>query len=186
VITKTSTQAQPRGEGRIADIDLVTKTYHTRLRGRLSFLYRVMANVATGYGLSYFDLHPLAQRFVKLERALRSHVANQEEQLFPLLRLVDTDRTTEGESSQALIAAIREGSHTDVRIAELFGEIRELTDGYDPAADACSAYQDVVHALGKLDQQTRAHFAAEEELLAGMKQLPCCRVKARSGSPVAK
>ena len=167
MIITTTKRALPTTDDLHAVIDRVTGTYHVTLQVQLSRLDRLLTNVAAHYGLSYVKLQPLAQLFIELQRALGSHVADQEQVLFPLLRRLSAHEETH---SDALLTALHEGRHTDERIASLFHQISELTGGYDPALDTCSAYQDIVQTLESLDEQTRKHFEAEAALMARLEQ----------------
>ena len=149
-----------------AVIDHITDTYHGPLEAHLSRLDRLMAYVAARYGLSYFKLQPIAQLFVKLEGDLRCHVADTEERLFPRLRRLGTGEENHVETNDSFVALVREVIQNDERIARLFRQLSELTSGYDAASDACPAYQDIIQSLGTLDERTRTHLEAEEELLS--------------------
>lgn len=162
--TTTTNPAAGRAGDLSAAIDRVIETYHAPLRSQLARLDRIMSKVAAYYGLAYLQLQPLAQLFVELERALRTHVTAQEEQLFPLLRQSTSDEKTRADLRDALVAAIHDGKQNDERISSLFHQIADLTNGYDASCDACSTYRDIVHALGTLDEQTCEHFQTEAEL----------------------
>jgi regulator of cell morphogenesis and NO signaling len=138
-------------------IDHILAAYHRPLGEELRRLEMMARKVLSVHGDKDPErLHELVEVYVALEEELIDHMAKEEQILFPAIR-----------SGQG---AVMDGP-VDVMLSEhdsagaALRRLRELTDGYQPPAEACTTWRALYHGLAVLEEDMHQHIHIENNIL---------------------
>lgn len=145
-------------------IDYIVNIHHAYLDQNLPFIDELMQKVVYKHGDRYSTLGPLKKAFDALRSELESHMAKEEQVLFPAIK----NRVVgEGPSADAgflgKVVGVMEDEHTAAGL--LLAQIHELTDGYTPPADACNSHRLLVAKLAELETDLMQHIHLENNIL---------------------
>jgi regulator of cell morphogenesis and NO signaling len=172
----TSTCAAPSAGGpRFAAWDAETliayiaDNHHRYVRDAIPPLLDHTAAIAAAHGARHPELPRVAQLFASMAADLTTHLHKEEHILFPCIA--------------ALSAAVRRGLPVPpspfgtvgnpIRVMEMehqavataLAEIRRLTGGYQPPADACATYRVCLQELEAFEADLHVHVQLENENL---------------------
>lgn len=151
-VTITDWYARPIGEL----VDYIVQRYHNRLRHDLPELERLAGDVDRAHAEHPRRPVGLPQLLADIHAAVLSHLAKEEEILFPMIK--------RGEGAHAA-APIRvmESEHDDhgANLARL----RELTDDLRAPDDACPTWRALYRELDRLEQELMEHIHLENNVL---------------------
>jgi regulator of cell morphogenesis and NO signaling len=150
-------------------IDHIVSRHHGYVRGAIPTIAAHTAKVAAVHGARRPELVQVARVFTEVAEGMRSHMAKEEEILFPYIRLL-----VEAERSGRRIRPSPFGTiHNPIRMMETEHEhagdemrlIRELTDGYAPPELACSTYRVSFAELEEFERDLHRHVHLENNVL---------------------
>lgn len=149
----------------VALIDHIETTHHRFLRERLPYLSGAAAKVVEVHGANHPELASVAATFEELRSDLEPHLAKEELVLFPMVRdLYASEGPVElGVGTVQNPITVMSAEHD--RAGELLARLRELTDDYEPPADACATYRAFYAGLAELEADTHLHVHKENNLL---------------------
>jgi len=157
-------------EERLADIVAhILSRYHESLRTELPRLQGMADKVAAVHGGRHPETPLLARCFRDLKGELESHMMKEERVLFPYV--VDLEQAVEGGRTvgpspfgtvEAPIA-VMEAEHDEA--GRLLAEMRRLTAGYEPPADACNTLRGLYQGLAELEKDLHLHIHLENNVL---------------------
>jgi regulator of cell morphogenesis and NO signaling len=146
-------------------VDHIVATHHAYLDGELPRLQALATKVAGVHG----DRHPELVRVAELVEALRAdlepHLAKEEQVLFPMIRELAGAATRPAFHCGTLQAPIRVMLAEHDRTGELLAQLRTLTDGFTPPADACASYTALYEGLAALEADVHLHVHKESNVL---------------------
>lgn len=108
----------------------------------------------------------LRSLFRKLKTDIESHQEKEEENLFPLLRKYDADRTKE--MRDAIIRDMTETENEHDFMGKLFKEINELTDNYSLFDYISPSLSKIYSLFETLEKDTFKHMHMENSILFKM------------------
>ena len=145
--------------------DHIQQTHHERLKQDLPRLEFLTAKVATRHGQHRPELVQIHRLVVGLRAELESHMAKEEQVLFPFCRGLDTAEALPpshcGTVRNPIEVMVRE--HEDA--GEALAQLRELTNGYTPPPDACNTFRAMYDALHELERDMHEHVHKENNIL---------------------
>jgi regulator of cell morphogenesis and NO signaling len=145
--------------------DHIEQTHHARLKQDLPRLEFLTAKVASRHGDRRQELKEIHRIVLALRAELESHMAREEQVLFPFCRRLDSA----DELPPSHCWTVRNPIEVMVREHEDAGEalaqLRELTNGYTPPADACNTYRAMYDALHELERDMHQHVHKENNIL---------------------
>jgi regulator of cell morphogenesis and NO signaling len=149
--------------------DLVTyvqERFHEPLREELPRLSAMLDRVVTRHGDRFPDtLLPLHATFERLRQELLSHMAKEDQVLFPAVVALEASAGALG-SRAAWIAQpiqVMEAEHDAAGAA--LARIRELTGGHVPPPDVCPTFQGLYYGLAQLEREMHVHVHLENNIL---------------------
>jgi regulator of cell morphogenesis and NO signaling len=103
--------------------------------------------------------------YTELRADLEPHLAQEEQELFPMIRQLAA--TTDGPQSDTLaVAAGIDALATEhEKVGDLLDELNGVTSGYATPADGCATYTACYRALADLEADTHLHVHKENNLL---------------------
>ncbi|MFV1986151.1 MAG: iron-sulfur cluster repair di-iron protein [Gemmatimonadota bacterium] len=138
-------------------IDHILTTYHEALRSELPRLQQMARKVLAVHGDKMPEVLPELHRvFSDLQTELESHMAKEEEILFPMIR------AGHGENAGAPITVME---HEHASAGAALERLRELTNDYQPPADACATWTGLWAGLADLEKELHLHIHLENNIL---------------------
>jgi regulator of cell morphogenesis and NO signaling len=146
-------------------VDHIVGTHHAYLRRRLPQLQALVQSIPEIPGAVCRDLPRLIPIFQELQQRLESHLAAEEELLFPMLKRLESMRVLPACRAGMIGSRIRVVKIDHRGTAALRQRIRDLTAGFTPPDDACATYRALLGALAELEADMAEHLRKEHEIL---------------------
>ncbi len=144
-------------------VTYILEQHHAFLRSELPRLHKMSERVAHVHGGHTPSLVEIFQIFQALEEELTSHMMKEEKILFPaIVALCGGGEQLPADSFDGPIACmIHEHDNAGAALARL----RQLTNVYEPPADACNTYRALFAGLADLEEDLHRHIHLENEVL---------------------
>ncbi|MFO7654684.1 MAG: iron-sulfur cluster repair di-iron protein [Candidatus Krumholzibacteriia bacterium] len=148
-------------------VDHIEGLHHAYLKSELPRLTELAARVRDAHG----DRHP---ELVELERVIggfraeiESHLAKEEQILFPAVRAFARASEDDGASGRAhhLEGPLRVMETEHEQAGELLATMRRLTGDHATPDDACESWRALVRAIAELERDTHRHIHKENNVL---------------------
>jgi regulator of cell morphogenesis and NO signaling len=147
----------------VADLcDHIVATHHEFLRRELPRVGRLLAKVAGVHGERHPEMVGVLAVYEPFARDLAEHMAKEERVLFPLVKRLATGEVT---PSRTLLGPVRVMEAEHDQAGEALAELRRLTEGFRPPADACNTYRAALAGLHDLEQDLHRHVHLENNVL---------------------
>ena len=124
----------------------------------------IVAKVARVHGDNQPHLKQVLEIYTDLAENFIAHQLKEERVLFPAIRAIEAGKTADtlpGSIDEPLQMMTSE--HEEA--GEALHKLRELTNGFTPAMDACMTHRVMLDSLFRLEQDTHAHVHKEESIL---------------------
>ena len=146
-------------------IDHILDTHHVYTRAQLPRLEAMLDKVLQAHGDRHGEtLRAVAAVFAPMKAELDGHLAKEEMILFPLIRrLVDGQK--EASHCGSVQNPIRVMLHEHDSAGEGLVQLRRLTGGYAPPADACNTFRALYFELADLERDLHRHIHLENNVL---------------------
>jgi regulator of cell morphogenesis and NO signaling len=146
-------------------IDNIVAVHHDYLREELPRLSLLTEKVANAHGKGDERLYRLAEVFTGFREELESHMAKEEQILYPLNKKIDnaTEPVRDHCGSIRTPISVMEREHDDAGNDMI--EFRRLTDDYTPPKTACNTFRATLDALTALEQNMHRHVHKENSIL---------------------
>ena len=145
----------------------IRSRYHEPLGVELPRLAAMADKVASRHGDRLPHLRELRDVFRTLDLELRDHMAKEEAVLFPAV--VSLETAASGHADPGAWQWIAQPIHVMEAEHEAAGEalkrLRELSNGYQPPADACPTFRGLFHGLAELERDMHRHVHLENHVL---------------------
>lgn len=143
----------------------IERTHHDYLRKELPRLTAIIAKVVNAHGAKDPKLAQVQEAFAALRRELEPHMMKEECVLFPSIRYLEVNRQPVqfpfGSLNNPIRVMVNEHDHAGDSLEQL----RELTGGYSPPADACNTYRVMLEGLEALERDMHQHVHKENNIL---------------------
>lgn len=146
-------------------IDDVVEIHHQYLREELPSLEGLVRKVARVHGENHSELETLLSVYLDLAPAMKEHILEEEEEVFPIIETLDRGESLSGAERRRLQEKIEEMEADHEETAAHLERIAELTDGYTVPADACPSYESMIERLEALERDTHEHVHKENNVL---------------------
>ncbi len=150
-------------------IDYITQVHHAYLYKNLPEIRFFVEKVSTKHGEKYVYLDELSALYPELENDLLSHLPKEENILFPygkaLLTALKTNQPIAQPFFGTVLNPISLMHQEHERAGEILHRIREITNNYTPADDACNSHRVMLLKLSELDADLIQHIHIENNIL---------------------
>jgi regulator of cell morphogenesis and NO signaling len=143
----------------------IEQTHHAYLRQELPRLSQLVAKVATAHAANHPELRELQRVFAALRAELEPHMAKEEQILFPAIRLLEQSTGNPQFPFGTVANPIGMMKHEHDNAGAALKRIRELTDGFQAPADACTTWQLMLNDLRQLEADMHKHVHKENNIL---------------------
>jgi regulator of cell morphogenesis and NO signaling len=145
--------------------DHVEQVHHGYLRQELPRLDFLTNKVAAAHGGRHPELLRLREVFEAFKIELLDHMQKEELVVFPLCRRLEAGETFAGASEAGLQRPVDVLTHEHDDAGAALAEMRRLTGGFEPPADACNTYRAMLDSLKELEADMHQHVHLENNVL---------------------
>lgn len=155
----------PEWESPSGLVDHIVDTHHEYLREELPDLQALVETVSRVHGDNHPELREVEELFPELAEEMREHIAEEEEDGFPIIRKLDRGESLSAAETETIRAELAHYEDDHEETADRLDRIAELTNGYEVPEDACPSYQSMLARLEELEQDTHMHVHKENNVL---------------------
>lgn len=145
--------------------DHIEQTHHRYLKEELATLGEMADRVARKHGWRDPRLAAVADTLRAFAEELCRHMAKEEQILFPLVRELEQSGTIAVRHGGSLANPIRQMEHAYDGAGAALVRLRELTDGFQPDAEACNTHRALLAGLARLEADMHRHVHKENNVL---------------------
>lgn len=149
--------------------DYIEKKHHRYVEEKIPVLLQFLNKLCSVHGERHPELFKINDEFIACANALTSHMKKEELILFPFVkRMVKAKSDNVAIQSpqfgtvESPIAMMMQEHDTE---GERFRQIAELTNNYNPPADACNTYRVTFAMLQEFEQDLHLHIHLENNIL---------------------
>jgi regulator of cell morphogenesis and NO signaling len=164
--TRDSSEEVNWSEASLTELaDHIVDTHHRFLSTELPRISGLIGKTVNAHGDKRPELSKVAETFRLMREELESHMAKEENILFPAIRTLETrhDSVSFPFGSVANPIGMMEHEHDDAGSA--LRRLRELTENFTPPRDACPTYRAMLDSLQNLEQDLHRHIHKENNIL---------------------
>lgn len=145
--------------------DHIEQAHHGYLRHELPRLDFLTHKVATVHGERHPELVRLRGVFTRFKAELLNHMQKEELVVFPLCRRLESGSVDGPLAGPGLQRPIDVLTHEHDDAGAALAEMRRLTNGFAPPADACNTYRALFDSLRELEADMHQHVHLENNVL---------------------
>lgn len=146
--------------------DHITTTHHAYLAAELPRLDAMTDRVAKVHGDHAPQVLEIRSIFVGLHKEMDEHTMKEEQILFPWIKRLESGGTEDSPFPAATVASpIRCMEEEHDKAGAALEKIRELTNDYQPPADACNTWRVLYASLETLENDMHVHIHKENSIL---------------------
>jgi regulator of cell morphogenesis and NO signaling len=145
--------------------DHIEQTHHAWLRTELPRLSALIERIAARHSDKNLKLPQLPIVFAAFHSDLESHMAKEEQILFPLIRKIESDQRDGSCACGTIENPIRVMEIEHRHAGDALGLMRQITDDFSTPANACNTYRAVMHSLRELEADMHQHVHKENNVL---------------------
>lgn len=144
--------------------DHIEKTHHAYVRDELPRLLEMAERVARKHGWRDARLAEVATTVHELAQEMFSHMAKEENVLFPLVRQIEAG-ARDGFHCGSIANPIRQMEAEHESAGGAVARLRGLTDGFTPDAEACNTHRALLAGLAGFERDLHRHVHKENNIL---------------------
>ncbi len=149
--------------------DYIINNHHTYVRNMIPIISAHAEKVAMVHGARHPEVIDVAKKFAVVYKDLKQHMMKEEEILFPYIKRIVTVKNNKAKPEPPYFGTVKnpikmmEAEH-EAAGDEMF-EIRSITNGYNPPADACNTYKALYQELKDFEEDLHKHVHLENYIL---------------------
>jgi regulator of cell morphogenesis and NO signaling len=150
-------------------IDYIYNQHHLFFYEEAPAICQLLEKVVPHHSKNHPALNKVYSLFFTLKRELLAHFSEEEGTVFPLIRTLFQAKKFNAYISVASLKQVEavlhsmESDHEDEGV--IFGELRQVTNNYNPPASACTSFKLLYHKLKALDEDLHQHIHLENNIL---------------------
>ncbi len=146
-------------------IDHIVGTHHSFLLTELPRISALTVKVLNAHGEKRPELAKVMQTFKLMREELESHMAKEENILFPAIKVLEGQGGPQAFPFGSVDNPIAAMEHEHKDAGSALQRLRELTEGYTPPQGACPTYCVMLESLENLEQDLHLHIHKENNIL---------------------
>lgn len=144
-------------------VDHVIDTHHAYLNRSLPELSEMTTAILRAHGAKHEELREMHRLFHQLKTELDSHLIDEEEVVFPLVKDYEDQGSTIALSRAVNVIKKLEEEHDGA--GEILHQLREITRDYSVPDDGCTTYDNTYRKLKELENDMFQHIHLENNIL---------------------
>jgi regulator of cell morphogenesis and NO signaling len=147
-------------------IGYIIEKHHGFARTQLGLIGELAAKVERRHGRGHPEIYRLSGVLAVINAELAHHFTCEEDVLFPYIKRLEEDQRSAmppvfGTMQQPVTRMMTEHNQTGDELRAL----REITNNYQPPADACTTYRALYRAMEDLELDLHQHIHLENNIL---------------------
>ena len=149
--------------------DYIEKTHHRYVDSKIAEITPYVQRIANVHGNNHPELLEVERLFLESVGDLSAHLRKEELMLFPYIRQLVKAQMSGGKKPVTKMGdakdyiALMEDDHSVE--GDRFRTISDLTDNYNPPADACNTYRVTLSLLQEFEENLHRHIHLENNIL---------------------
>lgn len=144
--------------------DHIERTHHNYVKAELPRLCEMADRVARKHSWRDERLVDVAETTLALAAEMFSHMDKEEKILFPLVRQIERGASDKFHCG-SIANPIRQMETEHESAGQAVARLRELTDGFAPAEDACNTHRALLAGLAEFESDLHRHVHKENNIL---------------------
>ncbi len=145
--------------------DHIERAHHDWLREELPRLDFMTRKVPMVHGDHEPRLHEIRQVFESFQSEIVSHTREEEEQVFPAIRKLESAKANRAEAVASLKAAFAKLESEHEKAGAALERFSALSDRYTPPDWACNTFRAMFDTLAQLERNMHQHVHKENNVL---------------------
>ncbi|PWN66171.1 iron-sulfur cluster repair di-iron protein [Chryseobacterium oncorhynchi] len=149
--------------------DYIEKTHHRYVEEKTQVLQAFLKKLCTVHGERHPELFEINALFNESAHDLAAHMKKEELILFPFVRNMMKAKISGGSLSQPVFGTVENPvnmmQHEHTVEGDRFRKIAEITNEYQPPADACNTYKVAFAMLQDFENDLHKHIHLENNIL---------------------
>lgn len=148
--------------------EYIVSTHHAYVKREMPLIDGYLRKVAAKHGERHPEMYRVSELFSALKEEMEMHMQKEEKVLFPRIAEVENAVQAKNElhiNTTFLTAPVSVMEQEHDHAGSLMAEIRKLTNGYTPPADACTTYKVSFASLQAFEQDLHRHVHLENYIL---------------------
>lgn len=146
--------------------EYIVQRHHTFTRKQLELIGSLADKVERRHGINHPELFQISTAIDAIRTELPHHFAHEESVVFPYIAQLETNEPPAlplvySSVRQPVERMLTDHDHTGSELRL----VREITNNYQPPADACPSYRALYRALEDLEQDLHQHIHLENNIL---------------------
>lgn len=150
-------------------VDYIEKKHHRYVEEKIPVLLQFLNKLCRVHGERHPELFKINELFTASAGELASHMKKEELILFPFVKQLVKAKLEDGAVQSPQFGTVENPiammKHEHDNEGERFREIAELTDNYNPPADACNTYKVTFAMLEEFEKDLHLHIHLENNIL---------------------
>jgi regulator of cell morphogenesis and NO signaling len=147
-------------------IDYIVQNHHAFTRLQLDLISGLATKVERRHGTTHPEIYKLNQALAAINAELTHHFSCEEDVLFPCIAQLEKSQEPLtpaffGSVQVPVTRMMMDHNHT----GDELGVLREITNDYQPPADACTTYRALYRSLEYLERDLHQHIHLENNIL---------------------
>jgi len=143
--------------------DYIVSTHHDYTKRELPQIFHYLQKVSSKHGDRHTELCQIFEKFSELKSEMEMHMQKEERVLFPRIKQLEKAPEQHSAVNIQIPITVMEDEHD--RAGNLIKEIRDLSNDYNPPADACTTYRLSFAALHAFEEDLHQHVHLENNIL---------------------
>lgn len=149
--------------------DYILNVHHTYVRSKLPEISDYAKKVSTVHGEHHPETKEIARHFQAIKEELTSHMAKEEQILFPYVKKLLASKRQNIKLSNPPFGTVKNPIHMMEQEHQFAGdemkEIRLLSNNYEPPQGACNTYRVFYSNLKDFEENLHQHIHLENNIL---------------------
>jgi regulator of cell morphogenesis and NO signaling len=146
-------------------VDFIIQNHHKYVTEAIPELTFLLDKVCNAHGNDSFELLTIREDFIDLAEELTSHMQKEEFVLFPAIKRLESQGSSEHPLANAIQSPISAMEHEHTIAGDLIKHIRSLSNDYTPPDFACPTYRITYQKLQEFDNDLMRHIHLENNIL---------------------
>ena len=149
--------------------EYIEKKHHRYVEEKIPVIRQFLDKLCRVHGQRHPELHKINELFTASAGELASHMKKEELILFPFVKKMVKAKLENGSVQAPQFGTVENPismmKHEHDNEGERFRQIAELTDNYNPPADACNTYKVTFAMLDEFEKDLHLHIHLENNIL---------------------
>lgn len=147
----------------------IVAKHHGYVREQIPRLRALLDNVKSKHGQNHPELAEIEICFLDLGQEMYGHMQKEEQILFPYIERLERATLEKRKPEPPFFGTVRNPIQMMMQehdsAGQLLQEMRKLSGGYQPPAEACESYRELYRSLEEFEADMHAHVHLENNIL---------------------